>query len=157
MSVRPSKMKFQGSPPRLPRIIRRSETCPFPADHRDARFSIPVSCMSPVFCLLSPVCCLLSSVSCLLSSVSCLLSSVRWLRSRGQAGMPTLSGQGCGYHSGVPNQRSISSSKGATSSGGSSTSPRSPVSTIQVSRAARSRVRADWCCGFAESTRLVTS
>ncbi len=57
-------------------------------------------------------------------------------------------------HAGVPNQSCISFSKGATTSGGSGHSPRSPVSVIHVSSAARSRIRAARCAGSSESARL---
>ena len=55
---------------------------------------------------------------------------------------------------GVPNQSCISLVKGATTSLDSGMWPRSWVEIIQVSSAARRRLRAAWWAGFWEAARL---
>ncbi len=58
------------------------------------------------------------------------------------------------YQSGVPNQSCISFAKGFTISGGSGNLPRSPVSTIHASSAARRRISASRCSGRSDPARL---
>jgi len=57
-------------------------------------------------------------------------------------------------HAGVPNQSRISWAKGATTSGGSGIWPRSPVSAIQVSRAARRHNKASRWSACGQAARL---
>ena len=60
----------------------------------------------------------------------------------------------CWNHAGVPNQSCISFSNGAIASGGSGHCPRSPVSPIQTSSAARRRSNALRGSAWVEWTRF---